>query len=119
MRWVQLRTYAIENPRSVCGKTRSCEGTSRLRRYGCRRGGGASLRPQVDDLIATRALWPPPTFQKSPLRTGYASAERLGCFRCHGPGGRGASRNPGGLKGYIPPWDGRDFAELVWWTRLS
>jgi mono/diheme cytochrome c family protein len=47
------------------------------------------------------------------VRTGYAIAERLGCFRCHGPGGRGASRNPGSLKGYIPPWDGRDFAELV------
>jgi hypothetical protein len=29
------------------------------------------------------------------------------------PGRRGAGRNPGSLKGYIPPWDGRDFAELV------
>jgi len=46
-------------------------------------------------------------------RKGHAVAERLGCFRCHGPGGRGAGSNPGSLKGYIPPWDGRDFAELV------
>jgi mono/diheme cytochrome c family protein len=46
-------------------------------------------------------------------RNGHAVADRLGCFRCHGPGGRGASSNPGSLKGYIPPWDGRDFAELV------
>ena len=69
---------------------------------------------QVDDLVAyLRALAAadPPA---DPLaRSGYAAAERLGCFGCHGPGGRGAGRNPGSLKGYIPPWDGADFAELV------
>jgi mono/diheme cytochrome c family protein len=69
---------------------------------------------QVDDLIAyLRALAAADLPEDSAIRTGYAVAERLGCFRCHGPGGRGASRNPGSLKGYIPPWDGGDFAELV------
>jgi mono/diheme cytochrome c family protein len=69
---------------------------------------------QVDDLVAyLRALAAADLPEDSAIRTGYAVAERLGCFRCHGPGGRGASRNPGSLKGYIPPWDGGDFAELV------
>jgi mono/diheme cytochrome c family protein len=69
---------------------------------------------QVDDLITyLRALAVADLPGDPAIRTGYAVAERLGCFRCHGPGGRGASRNPGSLKGYIPPWDGSDFAELV------
>ena len=41
------------------------------------------------------------------------SPHGLAAFAVHGPGGRGATRNPGSLKGYIPPWDGSDFAELV------
>jgi mono/diheme cytochrome c family protein len=69
---------------------------------------------QVDDLIAyLRALASADVPEEPLARTGHAVAERLGCFRCHGPGGRGADRNPGSLKGYIPPWDGRDFPELV------
>ena len=69
---------------------------------------------QVDDLIAyVRALAAVDVADDPASRKGHAVAERLGCFRCHGPGGRGAGRNPGSLKGYIPPWDGRDFAELV------
>jgi mono/diheme cytochrome c family protein len=69
---------------------------------------------QVDDLVAyLRAVAAADLPENPAVRTGYAVAERLGCFLCHGPGGRGAGRNPGSLKGYIPPWDGRDFAELV------
>jgi mono/diheme cytochrome c family protein len=75
---------------------------------------GRLSEAQVDDLIAyLRALASADLPDDPAIRTGYAVAERLGCFRCHGPGGRGASRNPGSFKGYIPPWDGRDFAELV------
>jgi hypothetical protein len=37
----------------------------------------------------------------------------LGCEGCHGLGGRFARPNPGSLKGYVPPWDGDDFPELV------
>ena len=46
-------------------------------------------------------------------REGLQSARRLGCFGCHGPGGRVGSQNPSSLKGYIPPWQGDDFSELV------
>jgi mono/diheme cytochrome c family protein len=69
---------------------------------------------QVDDLVAyLRAIAAADLPEDAAVRAGYAAAERLGCFRCHGPGGRGASRNPASLKGYIPPWDGPDFQELV------
>ena len=69
---------------------------------------------QVDDLVAyIRAAAAADVPTDAAARTGHAVAARLGCFGCHGPGGRGATRNPGSLKGYIPPWDGRDFAELV------
>lgn len=69
---------------------------------------------QVDDIVAyLRALAAADVPEDPAARAGRGVAERLGCFGCHGPGGRGAGRNPGSLKGYIPPWDGRDFAELV------
>jgi mono/diheme cytochrome c family protein len=69
---------------------------------------------QVDDLVAyVRALAAADVPEDVMARKGHAVAERLGCFRCHGPGGRGAGSNPGSLKGYIPPWDGADFEELV------
>jgi len=69
---------------------------------------------QVDDLVAyVRALAVADVPENVIARNGHAVAERLGCFRCHGPGGRGAGSNAGSLKGYIPPWDGADFAELV------
>lgn len=69
---------------------------------------------QVDDLVAYLRAAAAADVPEDPMALkGHAAAERLGCFGCHGPGGRGAGRNPGSLKGYIPPWDGRDFAELV------
>jgi mono/diheme cytochrome c family protein len=69
---------------------------------------------QVDDLVAYLRASAAVDVPDDPIaRKGYAVAERLGCFRCHGPSGRGAGSNPGSLKGYIPPWDGQDFAELV------
>jgi mono/diheme cytochrome c family protein len=75
---------------------------------------GRLSEAQVDDLVAyLRAVAAADLPQDGAVRAGHAAAEHLGCFRCHGPGGRGAGRNPGSLKGYIPPWDGRDFAELV------
>ncbi len=44
---------------------------------------------------------------------GYFLARENGCFGCHGPGGRAGVENPGSFKGYIPPWEGPDFGELV------
>lgn len=44
---------------------------------------------------------------------GRRTAERYGCFTCHGPQGRLDMPNPGSLKGYIPAWDGDDFPELA------
>jgi mono/diheme cytochrome c family protein len=46
-------------------------------------------------------------------QAGREASERLGCFGCHGPQGRGSLPNPRSLKGYIPPWDGPDFPDLV------
>jgi mono/diheme cytochrome c family protein len=75
---------------------------------------GRLSRGQVDDLVAyLRASAVADVPEDPTARKGQAVGERLGCFRCHGPGGRGAGSNPGSLKGYIPPWDGRDFADLV------
>ena len=45
------------------------------------------------------------------MDTRWHAAARTGRWRA--PGGRGAGRNPGSFKGYIPPWDGPDYAELV------
>lgn len=44
---------------------------------------------------------------------GRGVATRYGCFGCHGPEGRGLIENPLSFKGYIPPWDGDDYLELV------
>jgi len=75
---------------------------------------GRLSQGQVDDLVAyVRAVAVADVPADPTARSGLAAAERLGCFRCHGPGGRGAGRNPRSLKGYIPSWDGRDFADLV------
>jgi mono/diheme cytochrome c family protein len=46
-------------------------------------------------------------------RQGYAVARDTGCFGCHGPGGRLGAKNPRSFKGYVPPWHGPDFHELV------
>jgi len=45
--------------------------------------------------------------------SGRTVANRRGCFGCHGPEGRGLIENPLSFKGYIPPWDGDDYLELV------
>jgi mono/diheme cytochrome c family protein len=46
-------------------------------------------------------------------RDGYDVARDAGCFGCHGPGGLIGATNPRSFKGYIPPWRGTDFRELV------
>jgi mono/diheme cytochrome c family protein len=56
------------------------------------------------------ALWD--TIPEAAL-SGRRAAARLGCFGCHGPGGMIGMPNPMSFKGYIPPWRGTDFRELV------
>jgi mono/diheme cytochrome c family protein len=74
---------------------------------------GVISNGELSDLIAYyKAVaafeTPPPS-----AREGRRVASRLGCFGCHGPGGRVGSKNPRSFKGYIPPWQGKDYAELV------
>ena len=56
------------------------------------------------------AVWDAPP---DAAHRGYTVAAQKGCFGCHGPGGMIGGRNPNSFKGYIPPWHGKDFAELV------
>jgi mono/diheme cytochrome c family protein len=68
---------------------------------------------ELADLVAyykVVAVWD--TIPESAMR-GHRTAAQRGCFGCHGPGGMIGARNPGSFKGYIPPWRGKDFAELV------
>lgn len=68
----------------------------------------------LGDLVAyVNAASGSPEPGDSLAKAGLARIEALGCVGCHGPGGRLAPPNPGSLKGYVPSWDGRDFAELV------
>jgi mono/diheme cytochrome c family protein len=53
------------------------------------------------------------TPQEAMAEAGRQVAIKYGCFNCHGPQGRGALDNPGSFKGYVPAWDGPDYAELV------
>jgi mono/diheme cytochrome c family protein len=69
---------------------------------------------QIDDLVAfVRVMSGEFEPEDSLARRGLERTEALGCSGCHGPGGRFARPNPGSFKGYVPSWDGRDFAELV------
>ena len=75
---------------------------------------GERLSPQeIEDLVAyvraVSGLDPVP----EPAASGRVAAARLGCFACHGPQGRFDTPNPGSLKGHVPSWTGRDFADLA------
>lgn len=69
---------------------------------------------EIDDLVAfVLAAAGEPAPEDSLPAAGLERASALGCFGCHGVGGRFARPNPGSFKGYVPPWDGPDFPELV------
>ncbi len=75
---------------------------------------GKISEKELDDLVAYfKAVSWYNTPEESKARKGRSVALKHGCFSCHGPEGRGNISNPGSLKGYIPPWDGPDFPELV------
>lgn len=51
--------------------------------------------------------------EDSLANSGFARAKELGCFGCHGAGGRLSRPNPGSFKGYVASWVGEDFPDLV------
>ncbi|HEY0781471.1 MAG TPA: c-type cytochrome [Thermoanaerobaculia bacterium] len=68
---------------------------------------------EIDDLVAyVLAVSAYGDLDEKPS-AGRDAIARLGCFGCHGPEGRGVVANPGSFKGYIPPWDGADYPDLV------
>jgi mono/diheme cytochrome c family protein len=84
-------------------------GALRMPAYGDRFGSDG-----LENLVAyVNAMAGNPEPEDSLARAGLALVGALGCGGCHGAGGRLAPPNPGSLKGYVPAWDGRDFAELV------
>lgn len=75
---------------------------------------GMLSEAELDDLVAyflavAQFGWP----GDLTVAQGRGVATRYGCFGCHGPEGRGLVENPLSFKGYIPPWDGDDYLELV------
>ncbi|HEX5131828.1 MAG TPA: hypothetical protein VFX92_05000 [Candidatus Krumholzibacteria bacterium] len=68
---------------------------------------------QLADLVAYYKAVADYTEMPDDARQGYRAARSLGCFGCHGPGGLIGAHNPRSFKGYIPPWRGSDFRELV------
>ncbi len=75
---------------------------------------GKLLEREVRDLVAyVMAASSSPEPSDSLALAGLERVRALGCTGCHGLAGRLAPPNPGSLKGYVPSWDGPDFAELV------
>ncbi len=72
---------------------------------------------QLEDLVAyykvVAAFGADVDAMPDDARRGYQVARDTGCFGCHGPGGRLGAKNPRSFKGYVPPWHGPDFEELV------
>lgn len=68
---------------------------------------------QLADLVAYYKVVANYRNMPDAARAGYDVARRSGCFGCHGAGGLVGHRNPRAFKGYIPPWRGGDFRDLV------
>ncbi len=76
---------------------------------------GRRLRAgEVDDLVAyVLTVSGFGNLADEKVAAGRSAAVKLGCFGCHGPEGRGLTLDPGSFKGYVPTWDGPDYADLV------
>lgn len=74
---------------------------------------GVITDAQLADLVAYYKVIADFDEMPDAARAGYHAAKDLGCFGCHGPGGLITANNPRSFKGYIPPWRGADFKELV------
>ena len=106
--WIRDGATAARR-QSETWKAERRKGAMRMPAYGKR------LRPrEIEDLVSfVMAAAGVPSPEDTLATRGLERAEALGCIGCHGTGGRYARPNPGSLKGYVPPWDGSDFAELV------
>jgi mono/diheme cytochrome c family protein len=90
-------------------KEERAKGILKMQAFGNRLSSG-----QIDELVAyvmavNQAVVP----HDSLTAQGMNRADSLGCFGCHGIGGRMSRHNPGSFKGYVPSWNGRDFPDLV------
>src|SRR5262249_16983944 len=74
---------------------------------------GVITEKQLDDLVAYYKVIADFDPMPDDARAGYKAAKDLGCFGCHGPGGLITAHNIRSFKGYIPPWRGDDFKDLV------
>lgn len=98
-----------EKAASETWKAARKKGVLKMPAYGSR----LSAR-EIDDLVAfVMAAAEMPAPDDSLAMAGRDVGEALGCFGCHGQGGRYERPNRGSLKGYIPAWDGADFPDLV------
>ncbi|MEK7314625.1 MAG: c-type cytochrome [Candidatus Eisenbacteria bacterium] len=106
--WIRDGSTSTRRTSQTWRKERE-KGALRMPAYGKRLTGR-----EVDDLVAfVLAAAGEPSPQDSLPAAGLERAAALGCFGCHGIGGRFARPNPGSFKGIVPPWDGDDFPELV------
>jgi mono/diheme cytochrome c family protein len=106
--WIATGT-TLERMKSETWRRERERGALKMPAYG-----GRLSKREIDDLVAfVLAAAGEPAPEDSLARAGLERAGELGCVGCHGEGGRYARRNPGSLKGYVPPWDGGDFPELV------
>jgi mono/diheme cytochrome c family protein len=110
----EIREWIRDGVPTVRAKSKSWQeqrdlGALKMPAYGDRLTSG-----EIDDLVSfIMAVGGVRQPEDSLARRGLMRARELGCFGCHGAGGRLARHNPGSLKGYIPSWDGADFPELV------
>ncbi len=76
--------------------------------------GGRLSAGELEALLAWYHVAAGTIYPREPeAQRGYEVATKLGCFSCHGVGGRLDLPNPGSLVGRIPSWHGADFAELA------
>lgn len=109
----EIREWILDGgPQRLRAETAAHEAEPALLRMPAWR--GVLSERQVDDVVAyVKAVSDYELPEDPAAELGRQTAERLACFGCHGPQGRGSMPNPGSFKGYIPAWDGADFVRLA------
>ncbi|HVR69821.1 MAG TPA: c-type cytochrome [Vicinamibacteria bacterium] len=109
----EIREWILDGaPRRLRAQAAEEEGEPSLLRMPAWR--GVLTDRQVADLVAyVKAVSDYERPDDPAAERGRQAAERLACFGCHGPQGRGSMPNPRSFKGYIPAWDGTDFGDVA------